>query len=103
MELGEPEWGDDFSGYETMLPSMTTNPNNLPNPTVGGSIEKPKKYSEIYWCKNYQTDNCSIPPPHMAQIKPDEPPVAVLHICANCWSNFKKQKEHPESSCVAKK
>ena len=96
VEMGEREWLDDFSGYETMLPTM------------GSGVQsenqfKVNKKIEVYWCKQFQSNACDQGSPHMAQIKLDEPAVPVLHICVYCWSNFRKWKEHAEIDCMAKK
>ena len=98
IEMGDKEWLDDFSSYETMLPSMGTQ-----GTEVIGSVKGNKKNFEVYWCKAYQMGGCELDSPHMAQIKQDENPVPVLHICAYCWSNYKKRKEHLEMECGAKK
>ena len=101
IELGEKDWVDDFTGYETMLPSMVTHTG------VSGSMQEShkvvRKSQEVYWCKQFQTGQCELESPHMQQIKPEEPAVPVLHICAYCWTTFKKRKEHMESDCGAKK
>ena len=100
IELGEKVWTDDFSGYETMLPSIGT----VHVGGVSSEVKGVKKAGyEVYWCKQFQTGNCELGAPHMAQIKPEEPPVPVLHICAFCWSSTKKRKEHAEADCAAKK
>ena len=97
VEMGEKDWLDDFSGYEMMLPSMTMINVESSGPKMGN-----KKY-EVYWCKTYQNASCELTAPHMAQIKPDKPMVPVLHICAYCWTNYRKRKEHSENDCTAKK
>ena len=94
IEMGEKTWLDDFSSYETMLPSVTTQ---------GGYRNKGQKQVEIYWCKQFQTNSCELVSPHMCQIKPEESPVPILHICAYCWTNYRKRKEHMEVECPAKK
>ena len=98
VEMGEREWSDNFSGYETMLPSM-----NVPYVQEATVQRNNKKTHEVYWCKPFQTNACELNPPHMSQIKPEEPAVPVLHICAYCWTNYKKRKEHMEIDCIAKK
>ena len=101
VELGEKNWSDNFSGYETMLPSINTVIN--PGATTESASHKIKKNYEVYWCKAFQTNTCELNAPHMAQIKPEEPHVPVLHICAYCWSNFRRRKDHMEVECMAKK
>ena len=97
IESGEANWEDDFSSYETMLTPLVTMGSQVTDSKSG------KKQYEVYWCKAYQTGNCEVSAPHMAQIKPDEPMVAVLHICATCWSLHKKRREHAEQDCPTKK
>ena len=102
VETGESEWGDDFTGYETMLPvGLNTN-----TQVSGGTLNlmNPRPM-EVYWCKKFQNGQCELNPPHMAQIKPDENLVPVLHICAACWSIHKKRWEHAEGdpACPSKK
>ena len=100
IELGEKVWTDDFSGYETMLPSIGSANVGVIPPEVR-SVKK--SGYKVYWCKQFQMGNCHLGSPHMAQIKPEETPVPVLHICAFCWSNGKKRKEHTEMDCMSKK
>ena len=80
IELGDRDWVDDFSGHETMLPMV----NISADPPHVAHAERPKKSLEVFWCKNFQSMQCDLGSPHMAQIKADEPPVPVLHICAFC-------------------
>ena len=102
IELGE--WMDDFTGYETMLPSAGGGGSLMTvSGSSGGDSVKSRKSFEVYWCKMFQSGACDQGSPHMAQIKPDEPAVPVLHICAYCWTNFKKHKDHMECDCAAKK
>ena len=62
-----------------------------------------KEKLEVYWCKSYQKGNCSEKVLHMVQLKPDEPPVLVLHCCAYCLQKENRKQDHPESECNAKK
>ena len=94
IELGESTWLSDFGSYKTMLPVTTVQTDH---------IRSIKKGTEIYWCKQYQTGNCDLVAPHIAQIRSDENPVLVMHICGYCWTNFKKRKDHMENECSAKK
>ena len=104
VELGERDWIDDFSGHETVLP--TCGP-TVVNGSGGTGKERSdvKKSVEVYWCKAFQTGTCDQTPPHMVQIKQDEPPVPVLHICASCWNTQRKRRDHPEGDpmCPSKK
>ena len=68
-----------------------------------GNKEKKKDRPEVYWCKNYNKGTCAEQAPHMNIIKPDEPPLPVLHICAHCYQKEGKRMEHKESECTAKK
>ena len=96
VESGDCQWYDDFSSYETMIPPQAV--------TVEHLDRKPKS-TEVYWCKAYQSNSCDQKSPHMAVIKSEEAPVPVLHICALCWLNSRKRREHPESdvACPSKK
>lgn len=58
--------------------------------------------AEVYWCKGYQWNNCQEKSPHMLQLKQDEPPVPVLHICAYCLQKENRREEHPEAECSKK-
>ena len=106
VEQGEADWTDDFSGHETILPNLQQN-NNTQGGDRSNKVEDRKKAGvvELYWCKGYQNGSCEKEAPHMAQIRPDEPMVPVLHICAACWNTSKKKREHPEGdpSCPSKK
>ena len=91
IEMGEEEWTSDFSHYETMIP------------LTRGEIRKDKDRSnELYWCKPYQKGQCNEISPHMALLRPDDPPVPVLHICAHCWIKEHCRAEHAESECSKK-
>ena len=94
IELGEEDWLSDFSHYESMI-----------QPYRGDKEDrrKQKDKTEIYWCKFYQKNNCNEASPHMAQVKPDEAPVPVIHICASCFQKDGKRLEHSENDCVVKK
>ena len=100
VEQGDADWTEDFSGHETILPNLQG--------TVERTKQDEKKKSsgvELYWCKQYQNGSCDKESPHMSQIRPDEPLVPVIHICAACWNTGKKKREHPENdpSCPSKK
>ena len=115
IELGNHDWTDDFSGYETMVPlpqhsAVTSTGGNKTLAATRGDDKKSddrKKSSsfEVYWCKDFQQGKCDSQVPHMAQLKNDEPPVPVLHICAACWMQTKKRKDHAEqdATCPLKK
>ena len=85
VKLGDQDWTDDFSGHETVLPTCGPVAVNG-NASNKDKNDLSKKTADIYWCKAYQTGACDQSPPHMVQIKQDEPPVPVLHICASCWN-----------------
>ena len=66
-----------------MLPAMGNQGSEL-----GLTKQTSKKNFEVYWCKLFQAGGCELEAPHMLQIKQDENPVPVLHICAYCWSDY---------------
>ena len=78
IELGEEEWTSDFSHYETMI---VPGRNLQAKSQDRGRVTR----SEVYWCKAYQRGSCTERSPHMAQVRMDEAPVPVMHICAHCW------------------
>ena len=96
VEIGEAEWMDSFEHYENMI-------------TLQQTVEHRREYEprdrkpEVYWCKAYQWGSCTEKTPHMAQIKQDEPPLPVLHICTLCLQRENHREEHPEVECPAKK
>lgn len=114
VELGEAEWTNGFEHLESLLP---------PPPSVLMAFKKaqedqikdkdkekkkegdPKKIPEIFWCKDFQKGTCAESGAHMAQLKPDEKPVWVVHICATCWQKDKVRRNHQEgdTSCPHKK
>lgn len=112
IEMGEETWTSDFSHYETMIPkgpSTEKEKDKEREKVVDKKFDlkadsKPTKL-EVYWCKEYQKGECNQTSPHMSQLKADEKPVPVLHICAACWQKNCKRKEHPETdtSCPTKK
>ena len=61
IETGECDWGNDFSSYETMIPTATT----TMAATVVTATDNKKK-TDIYWCKPYQNGTCELVSPHMA-------------------------------------
>ena len=84
----------------------------LPAPIPGGGdgrreideVRRPKEWKvEVYWCKAYQKNTCIEKHPHMAQIRPDEHPVPVVHMCAHCFQKENRREEHPEVECPVKK
>ena len=101
VELGEEDWTSNFSHYESMLVTVSK--------SEGGDKDKhdyrrkDRDKSDIFWCKAYQRNTCNESSPHMAHLKPDEPPVPVMHCCAFCLQKDNKRVEHPESECTAKK
>ena len=99
IELGEETWFSDFSHYESMVPNVIRQDiKEIRIPTI-----KSKDRMEIYWCKMYQRNSCLEKSPHMAQLKPDEPPIPVVHCCAHCLQKDNRRMEHPESECPGKK
>ena len=109
MELGTVDWTHDFSSYETMVvPASHVNP-AVQTSTTAAAKATPnsacKGQTGVFWCKEFQHGRCEQKPPHMAQIKPDEMPVPVLHICASCLQNGRKRKDHAENdpTCPSKK
>ena len=99
VELGEASCLDDFSHYETMISVVG------PQEKKDGDEHRRSKdrKKEVFWCKGYQRKSCTEKSPHMVVIKGDEPPVPVLHICANCLQKDNRREEHPECECMAKK
>ena len=94
IELGEENWYSDFSHYEMMLP-----------PVKIERTETPQRHhkSDIYWYKPFQKGICTERHPHMAQLKADEPPVPVQHICAACLQRDGGRSEHAEVECPVKR
>ena len=102
VELGEAHWTDDFGHYETMIPMAVSGGHGECREVEEHRRAKDRKV-EVFWCKAYQKNTSSDKSPHMSQIKPDEPPVPVLHICAHCLQKENRREEHPEVECPAKK
>jgi hypothetical protein len=50
---------------------------------------------EIYWCKSYQTDECTLKDPHTMQFGNRQ--VTAVHICATCWGKAKVKGYHRKS------
>ena len=96
IETGEETWNSNFGHYETMIPV------NSVRPQEGRNLDT-RKRPDVYWCKQYQKKNCSEKSPHMMQLKPDENPVPVIHMCAACLQREGKMLEHPEVECMEKK
>ena len=95
IELGEETWNSDFSHYETMI----TQAREVGNKELH---TKPQKM-ELFWCKAYQKGKCTESLPHLAIVRPDEPPVLVLDMCAIWWQKEGKRMEHPEEECGGRK
>lgn len=112
VELGDMDWDSNIDAFEALLP---------PPPSVLAQLRKgqeevskdkdrkkegdTKKVGEVFWCKDFQKGVCTESGPHMAQLKPDEKPVWVVHICALCWQKDKVKRSHHEgdSTCPNKK
>lgn len=111
VEMGEEEWMSGFEHYESMLPPPPSILEKIRKEGKDGGQEKDrakdkdKKTPEVFWCKDYQKNMCTEASPHSAQLKPDEKPVQVVHMCATCWVKEKKRRDHPEAdaSCPNKK
>lgn len=108
MEMGEAEWWHSFDSYESLLPPAASILEKLRKDDKWKDKEKDKdskKTPESFWCKDYQKGLCSESSPHQLQLKPDEKPVSVLHMCALCYQKDKKKRDHPEGDpgCPHKK
>lgn len=109
VEMGESEWTSSFDYMEGMLPpaaSVLEKLREKPKEKDEKFKEKEgKKSVDVYWCKEYQKGQCNESGSHLAQLKPDEKPVWVAHICATCWQKDKKKREHQEADleCPHKK
>lgn len=106
--MGESDWVDSFHQYESLLPPSAVIIERLRKEEKVKEKEKEgtdKKKTEVYWCKDYQKGLCTETSPHSLQLKPDEKPVMVAHLCAVCWQKDKKLRDHPETdaSCPHKK
>ena len=102
VELGEEDWTSDFSHYETMIP---------PGPSAqqarleirDSKVKEKDRTWEVFWCKGFQHNQCTEKAPHMSVLKPDEPPVPVVHECAYCLQKEHHRMEHQECECLAKR
>lgn len=110
VEMGEREWESSFDHLESLLPPSVGvldrwKPKEQEKKEEKNKEKVEKKSVEVFWCKDYQKGMCGESGPHMAQLKPDEKPVWVIHICATCWQKDKKKREHQEgdSECPHKK
>lgn len=115
VEMGENDWTSPFESFEALVPpppSVLVNIKRLQEDQAQKEKEKENKKKdmegkkmELFWCKDYQKGVCMEPGPHMAQLKPDEKPVWVVHICATCWQKDKIKRTHAEGdqSCPNKK
>ena len=101
IKLGEETWLSDFSHYESMIPT-TFKPESR-DKERSELWKRDKEKVEVFWCKNYQRNNCTESSLHMAQVRPENPPVPVLHLCVLCLQREGKRAEHPEAECLAKK
>ena len=99
IELREETWRKDFSHYETMVPCAQ----RVETREKERVDSKRKDKSEVYWCKNFQKGTCQEKSPHMVLMKPDKPPVPVIHCCAFCLQKENKRSDHAEVDCPAKK
>ena len=102
VELGEATWCDDFSHYENML-AVTLGTTNEIRREEERPRQKESRKMESYWCKAYQKNLCTEKSPHMAQLRMDEPPVPVIHVCAHCMARDNRRESHPEMECPSKK
>lgn len=111
VEMGENDWTSQFEHYEA-LPSVLVNLKKLQDEHMQKEKDKEakkkeaeNKKAELFWCKDFQKNACTESGAHMAQLKADEKPVWVVHICATCWQKDKVKRSHPEidQGCPHKK
>lgn len=105
VELGETEWTHNFEAYESLLPPPPAVLDRLRQRYEGkdpkeSKDKEVKKVGDVFWCKDFQKGNCQETGPHMAQLKPEEKPVMVVHICATCWQKDKKKRDHQDGDSV---
>lgn len=107
VELGDEEWTSRFDWMESMIPPAVSVLERMKKDVREGKDQRDyagkdrenkegKKVGDVFWCKDYQKGQCQEKSPHMAQLKPDDKPVPVVHICAVCWQKEKKRREHQE-------
>lgn len=106
VELGESEWWSSFDSLESLLPPSASVMDKLKKEEKDKERNKEsRKGPESFWCKDFQKGLCTETSPHQVQLKPDEKPVTVLHMCATCYQKDKKKRDHPDgdSACPHKK
>ena len=105
IELGQDTWLSDFSHYESMLiRAAGAKPDHKGvEPDKKGTQVKKAERPDVFWCKAYQKGTCQEKEPHMMTLKPDEPQVPVIHVCAYCLQKENTRQMHPESECPSKK
>ena len=86
IELGEAEWTSNLEHFKSRVPVTVIyqETKELRN-TVGKEKEKKEKREETsgsLLVQGVSGGTCTETVPHMASIKPEEPPVPVLHVCA---------------------
>lgn len=107
IEMGDADWWNSFDNFESLLPPPMYVLEKLKKEDKKDEKKDKdgKRTGEVFWCRDYQRGMCTENSPHSCQLKADEKPVTVVHICAVCWQKEKKKRDHPESDtgCPHKK
>ena len=97
VEQQDISWGDDFRSLEeTVLDPFDRVPKKPHESSKGNK-------SEVWFCKDFNKNNCTLDSPHDAIIGKNKR--KVQHICAACWIKKKDKKSHAEVdvACPLKK
>ena len=90
IELGNKEWGEDFSrvGNNIMKHSTLSHVHDSPR---GAYNDK-----SVWFCSNFNREQCNRDAPHRAKVKGVWRD--VVHICAKCYIDSRAENFHSENS-----
>lgn len=99
LEQGSLDWGSlDLPALEMAIMSRASLSyvGTSKQPSYPSNTQQSGQSQQVYFCAGYQKGKCWKDGPHTDLVKGKE--VQVQHICAKCWLNGKKLKNHQENS-----
>ena len=97
IETREYSWESNFDRFETILYRKTAMDNC---PQASGPRQEPRQEGRKRYCKDYNTDGCPKPSPHIAWLGsgPSTTKRTVYYYCAVCLVKDRQQLEHTQNS-----
>ncbi len=101
IELGYLGWDFTNPDLRSEIQWAVTNrlgafANKNSNATSNKRASQGGKSDKVWWCREYQFNDCTLKAPHSSSVQGRQ--VSVLHICAKCYIKDKIQAPHRELS-----